>query len=102
MRLVVMGRVWQGMLRAGRTPGSYRLHERYGGTPLQVGFQSELRPEQKAAADAMLAHDTGVLAAPVVTDAVGPALEDCVPGARRWADLTQSSQYSQYSHGLVG
>ena len=25
MRLVVMGRVWQGMLRAGRTPGSYRL-----------------------------------------------------------------------------
>ena len=29
----------------------------------EVNFQGELRPEQKAAADAMLAHDTGVLAA---------------------------------------
>jgi superfamily II DNA or RNA helicase len=37
--------------------------ERYGGSPLQVSFQGELRSEQKAAADAMLAHDTGVLAA---------------------------------------
>ena len=33
------------------------------GTPLDVAFQGELRPEQKAAAEAMLAHDTGVLAA---------------------------------------
>ena len=31
--------------------------------PLHVTFQGELRPEQTAAADAMLAHDTGVLAA---------------------------------------
>jgi superfamily II DNA or RNA helicase/very-short-patch-repair endonuclease len=37
--------------------------ERYLGQPLQVTFQAELRPEQKAAAAAMLAHDTGVLSA---------------------------------------
>jgi superfamily II DNA or RNA helicase/very-short-patch-repair endonuclease len=37
--------------------------ERYAGKPLEVTFQGELRPEQKAAADAMLAHDTGVLSA---------------------------------------
>jgi superfamily II DNA or RNA helicase len=37
--------------------------ERYGGRPLDVRFQGELRPEQQAAADAMLAHQTGVLAA---------------------------------------
>ena len=33
------------------------------GTPLDVEFHGELRPEQKIAARAMLAHDTGVLAA---------------------------------------
>ena len=37
--------------------------ERFRGTPLDVHFQGELRPEQKQAAKAMLAHDTGVLAA---------------------------------------
>jgi superfamily II DNA or RNA helicase len=37
--------------------------ERYTGEPLDVRFQGELRPEQKAAADAMLRHETGVLAA---------------------------------------
>lgn len=37
--------------------------ERSGGTSLQVSFRGELRPEQLAAAKAMLAHDTGVLAA---------------------------------------
>ncbi len=37
--------------------------ERYGGHPLNVTFQGELRPEQAAAAQALLAHDTGVLAA---------------------------------------
>ena len=37
--------------------------ERYAGRPLEVTFQGELRPEQKAAAHAMLAHETGVLAA---------------------------------------
>ena len=37
--------------------------ERYAGRPLDVSFHGELRPEQKAAADAMLAHETGVLAA---------------------------------------
>ena len=37
--------------------------ERYAGRPLDVSFQGELRAEQTAAADAMLAHDTGVLAA---------------------------------------
>lgn len=37
--------------------------ERCAGRPLQVSFHGELRPEQKVAADAMLAHETGVLAA---------------------------------------
>ena len=37
--------------------------ERYVGRPLQVSFQGELRPEQKTAANAILAHDSGVLAA---------------------------------------
>jgi len=37
--------------------------ERYAGRSLEVTFQGELRTEQKAAADALLAHDTGVLAA---------------------------------------
>ncbi len=40
------------------------LHdERFGGASLQLSFRGELRPEQLAAAKAMLAHDTGVLAA---------------------------------------
>jgi superfamily II DNA or RNA helicase len=37
--------------------------ERSAGRPLDVTFQGNLRPEQKAAADDMLAHETGVLAA---------------------------------------
>jgi len=37
--------------------------ERYAGRQLELSFHGELRPEQKAAAEAMLAHDTGVLAA---------------------------------------
>ncbi len=37
--------------------------ERFGGTPLEVRFLGELRPEQQLAADAMAAHDIGVLAA---------------------------------------
>jgi superfamily II DNA or RNA helicase len=37
--------------------------ERYAGRPLDVSFHGELRPEQKAATDAMLADETGVLAA---------------------------------------
>lgn len=37
--------------------------ERCSGQPLPVTFQGELRPEQKLAAAAMLAHDTGVLSA---------------------------------------
>jgi hypothetical protein len=37
--------------------------ERYAGAPLDATFQGELRPEQSVAAKAMLAHDTGVLAA---------------------------------------
>jgi hypothetical protein len=35
--------------------------ERYGGQPLEVTFQGQLRPEQKLAADAMLKHEIGVL-----------------------------------------
>jgi len=37
--------------------------ERCPGRPLDVTFQGELRPEQKVAAVAMLAHETGVLSA---------------------------------------
>ena len=37
--------------------------ERHDGSPLEVKFQGELRQEQKTAADAMLRHETGVLAA---------------------------------------
>jgi superfamily II DNA or RNA helicase/very-short-patch-repair endonuclease len=37
--------------------------ERHDGSPLDVTFQGELRPEQKTAAEAILRHDTGVLAA---------------------------------------
>jgi len=37
--------------------------ERTLGRPLPVTFQGELRPEQQAAAEAMLAHDSGVLSA---------------------------------------
>lgn len=37
--------------------------ERFGGQPLQVAFVGELRSDQKAAAEALLAHETGVLAA---------------------------------------
>jgi superfamily II DNA or RNA helicase/very-short-patch-repair endonuclease len=38
--------------------------ERNAGEPLNAMFQGELRPEQLAAAQAMLAHDSGILAAP--------------------------------------
>src|SRR5829696_6674620 len=37
--------------------------ERYAGRPLDVTFHGELRPEQKVAANAMLAHENEVLAA---------------------------------------
>ena len=37
--------------------------ERCAGKPLELAFHGELRPAQKTAADAMLAHDTGVLSA---------------------------------------
>ena len=37
--------------------------ERHLGTPIEVAFTGELRPEQRVAAEAMVAHDTGVLAA---------------------------------------
>lgn len=37
--------------------------ERHDGSRLEVKFQGELRQQQKAAADAMLRHETGVLAA---------------------------------------
>jgi superfamily II DNA or RNA helicase len=51
-----------------RTLSSLGIHphvrdERCGGVPLGVSFLGTLRPEQKPAAEAMAAHDTGVLAA---------------------------------------
>jgi len=47
--------------------------ERNPGQPLKATFQGELRPEQTVAANAMLAHDTGVLAA---TTAFGKTVVD--------------------------
>jgi superfamily II DNA or RNA helicase len=51
-----------------RTLGDLRIgttirDERCGGRPLAATFQGRLRPEQQRAAEALLAHDTGVLAA---------------------------------------
>ena len=37
--------------------------QRHGGTPLEVTFHGELRPEQQTVVDALLAHDDGVLSA---------------------------------------
>jgi len=37
--------------------------ERFNSLPLDVSFHGELRPEQQKAADALLAHDTGILSA---------------------------------------
>jgi superfamily II DNA or RNA helicase/very-short-patch-repair endonuclease len=37
--------------------------ERFSGRPIAAAFHGELRPDQQAAAEAMLAHDTGVLSA---------------------------------------
>ncbi len=37
--------------------------ERFSGTPLDLDFRGELRPEQRMAANALLEHDIGVLAA---------------------------------------
>jgi superfamily II DNA or RNA helicase/very-short-patch-repair endonuclease len=37
--------------------------ERFGGRPIAASFKGELRPEQQLAADALLAHDMGVLSA---------------------------------------
>jgi hypothetical protein len=48
--------------------------ERYGGTPLGTQFLGTLTSEQKAAADALMAHDTGVLAA---TTAFGKTVVGC-------------------------
>lgn len=40
-----------------------RRDERFEGLPLDVQFHGDLRPEQQLAAQALIAHDTGVLAA---------------------------------------
>ena len=48
--------------------------ERYGGTPLGTQFLGTLTSEQKAAADALMAHDTGVLTA---TTAFGKTVVGC-------------------------
>src|SRR6266545_2544396 len=48
--------------------------ERYGGTPLGTRFLGTLTKEQQAAVDALMAHDTGVLAA---TTAFGKTVVAC-------------------------
>ena len=43
---------------------SYEIEDKtFGGNGIQVGFKGELRPEQIPAAEALLAHDNGVLSA---------------------------------------
>ena len=42
--------------------GLHVRDERNAGRPVDIAFLGELIPEQKAAADALLAHETGVLA----------------------------------------
>ena len=54
--------------------------ERFSGTPIEVAFRGELRPDQLRAAEAMAAHDTGVLAA---TTAFGKTVVGCWLLARR-------------------
>jgi superfamily II DNA or RNA helicase len=48
--------------------------ERYGGTPIETRFLGTLTAEQQAAVDALMAHDTGVLAA---TTAFGKTVVAC-------------------------
>jgi superfamily II DNA or RNA helicase/very-short-patch-repair endonuclease len=48
---------------AGLGVGFTLRDERFPGTPFAVTFQGELRPQQRAAAKALAAHDIGVLAA---------------------------------------
>jgi superfamily II DNA or RNA helicase len=38
--------------------------ERFGGVPINVTFKGDLRPQQQEAAQALLAHDYGILSAP--------------------------------------
>ena len=54
--------------------------ERNGGRPLEVSFQGELRPGQTQAVEALLSHDTGVLAA---TTAFGKTVAAAALIARR-------------------
>ncbi len=54
--------------------------ERHAGQPLAVSFQGELRPEQARAVEALLLHDTGVLAA---TTAFGKTVAAAALIARR-------------------
>jgi len=49
--------------RPGASADEQFSFSRQSGRPLNLTFQGTLRPEQKAAADSMLKHDTGVLAA---------------------------------------
>ena len=51
-----------------------RRDERYGGTPIGTRFLGTLTDEQQAAADVLMAHDTGVLAA---TTAFGKTVVAC-------------------------
>ena len=57
--------------------------ERFAGKPIEAAFQGELRPEQQAAAQAMLAHDLGVLSA---TTAFGKTVVAAWLIARRGAN----------------
>lgn len=54
--------------------------ERFAGTPIKSTFQGSLAPEQQTAAQSMLAHDTGILAA---TTAFGKTVVACYLIAQR-------------------
>ena len=72
--------------------------QRYPGLSLTVSFQGVLRPEQETAANAMLAHDTGVLAA---TTAFGKTVRGRVADRSTRCQHTDSRS-SKTTVGTVG
>lgn len=77
--------------------------ERCRGQPLAVSFQGQLRPEQQAAAKAMLAHDTGVLAAydGVRLDIQHRPDPDCVASFRQGQEISQAGRHARRYAGAV-
>jgi very-short-patch-repair endonuclease len=71
--------------------------ERVAGSPLEVNFLGQLRADQQAAAEAMVAHDTGVLAA---TPAFGKTVLAAWLIARRGVNTLVLVHYAGRLHRL--